>query len=182
MLIVCILLALLCAGLAFWVWAQRRSLREAAYRLRALEDTGSTARVRLAVPNSAAEELLDENQPNLDPRLDPKCCWALRHLDQFPVEVNRADYETLLRVPGIGVKSARRILAARRFGPVNFLGLKRMGVVLKRAQYFLTCSGRMEQGLRVREDGILRHLLALEGRGEDPGEQLSLFDERGRTG
>ena len=58
MLIVCILLALLCAGLAFWVWAQRRSLREAAYRLRALEDTGSTARVRLAVPNSAAEELL----------------------------------------------------------------------------------------------------------------------------
>ena len=60
MLIVCILLALLCAGLAFWVWAQRRSLREAAYRLRALEDTGSTARVRLAVPNSAAEELLDE--------------------------------------------------------------------------------------------------------------------------
>lgn len=129
-----------------------------------------------------AEELLDENQPDLDPRLDPKCCWALRHLDQFPVEVNRADYETLLRVPGIGVKSARRILAARRFGPVNFLGLKRMGVVLKRAQYFLTCSGRMEQGLRVREDGILRHLLALEGRGEDPGEQLSLFDERGRTG
>ena len=60
MLIVCILLALLCAGLAFWVWAQRRSLREAAYRLRALEDTGSTARVQLAVPNSAAEELLDE--------------------------------------------------------------------------------------------------------------------------
>ena len=60
MLIVCILLALLCAGLAFWVWAQRRSLREAAYRLRALEDTGSTARVRLAVPNGAAEALLDE--------------------------------------------------------------------------------------------------------------------------
>ena len=90
-----------------------------------------------------AEELLDEDCPNLDARLDPKCCWALRHPDFFPVEVNRADYEALLRVPGLGVRSARRILTARRVGPLNFEGLKRLGVVLKRAQYFLTCSGQI---------------------------------------
>ena len=70
-----------------------------------------------------ATELLDEAHPDLDPRLDPKCCWALRHLEEFPVEVNRADYERLLRVPGIGVRSARRILTARRVGPLTFVGL-----------------------------------------------------------
>lgn len=125
-----------------------------------------------------AEELLDESRPDLDPRLDPKCTWALRHLDVFPVEVNRADYETLLRVPGIGVRSARRILTARRVGPLTFQGLKRLGVVLKRAQYFLTCSGRMMEGLRVREDSLLRHLIALEAPALAPPmpEQLSLFD------
>ncbi|MCI5624975.1 MAG: putative DNA modification/repair radical SAM protein [Clostridiales bacterium] len=124
-----------------------------------------------------AEELLDEAQPDLDPRLDPKCCWALRHLEFFPVEVNRADYEALLRVPGVGVTSAQRILTARRVGPLTFEGLKRLGVVLKRAQYFLTCSGRPMVGLRVREDGLLRHLLALERPQEQSyGQQLSLFD------
>ena len=125
-----------------------------------------------------AEELLDEEAPNLDPRLDPKCTWALRHLEFFPVEVNRADYEALLRVPGVGVRSARRILAARRVGPLTFEGLKRLGVVLKRAQYFLTCSGRMLEGLRVNPDGVLRHLVALEKpalAGHEP-EQLSLFN------
>ncbi len=128
-----------------------------------------------------AEEILDESQPNLDPRLDPKCGWALRHLEHFPVEVNRADYETLLRVPGIGVKSARRILAARRLGPLNFQGLKQLGVVLKRAQYFITCSGRMERGLRVNPDGLLRHLVALEAPNLAPPEpeQLSLFSMGG---
>ena len=125
-----------------------------------------------------AEEILDEDQPDLDPRLDPKCCWALRHLEFFPVEVNRADYETLLRVPGLGVRSARRILRARRVGPLNFEGLKRLGVVLKRAQYFLTCSGRMMTGLRISEDGLLRHLVSLEAPAlaAPMPEQLSLFD------
>lgn len=128
-----------------------------------------------------AEEILDENQPYLDPRLDPKCGWALRHLEHFPVEVNRADYETLLRVPGIGVKSARRILAARRFGPLNFQGLKQLGVVLKRAQYFITCSGRMERRLRVSQDGLLRHLVALEAPNlaQPEWEQMSLFSVGG---
>ena len=94
------------------------------------------------------------------------------------LEVNRADYETLLRVPGVGVKSARRILTARRAGPLTFQGLKRLGVVLKRAQYFLTCSGRVMAGLRVSEDGLLRRLLALEAPALAPPmpEQLSLFD------
>ena len=126
-----------------------------------------------------AEELLDEAQPDLDPRMDPKCCWALRHLEFFPVEVNRADYEALLRVPGIGMISARRILIARRAGPLTFEGLKRLGVVLKRAQYFLTCSGRCLEGLRVNEDGLLRHLLALDAPAEPVPEQLSLFDPAG---
>ena len=125
-----------------------------------------------------ATELLDEGHPDLDPRLDPKCCWALRHLEEFPVEVNRADYERLLRVPGIGVRSARRILTARRVGPITFEGLKKLGVVLKRAQYFLTCSGRMLPGLsRVKPDSVLRQMVALERpllAGDVP-EQLSLF-------
>ncbi len=125
-----------------------------------------------------ATELLDEAHPDLDPRLDPKCCWALRHLEEFPVEVNRADYERLLRVPGIGVRSARRILTARRVGPLTFEGLKKLGVVLKRAQYFLTCSGRMLPGLsRVKPDSVLRQMVALERpllAGDVP-EQLSLF-------
>ena len=99
------------------------------------------------------------------------------------MEVNRADYETLLRVPGIGVKSARRILAARRFGPLNFQGLKQLGVVLKRAQYFITCSGRMERGLRVSQDGLLRHLVALEtpNLAQPEWEQLSLFSMGGAS-
>ena len=125
-----------------------------------------------------ATELLDEGHPDLDPRQDPKCCWALRHLEEFPVEVNRADYERLLRVPGIGVRSARRILTARRVGPITFEGLKKLGVVLKRAQYFLTCSGRMLPGLsRVKPDSVLRQMVALERpllAGDVP-EQLSLF-------
>ena len=128
-----------------------------------------------------AEELLEEDQPNFDPRLDPKCCWALRHMERFPVEVERADYETLLRVPGIGVTSARRILTARREGPLSFEGLKKLGVVLKRAQYFITCHGKAADGLRVREDGVLRHLAALERpllAAHQP-EQLSLFDDAG---
>ena len=132
---------------------------------------------RLLRARDRAEEILEEDQPDLDPRMDPKCTWALRHLDFFPVEVNKADYEALLRVPGVGVRSARRILTARRVGPLDFEGLKRLGVVLKRAQYFLTCSGRAPRGLKVSEDGLLRHLVALErpALAQPMPEQLSLF-------
>ena len=90
----------------------------------------------------SARELLTEEEPNFDPYLDPKCTWALRHPAFFPVEVNTADRAALLRVPGIGPKSADRILQARRVQHLGMPELKQIGVVLKRAQYFITCSGR----------------------------------------
>jgi len=125
-----------------------------------------------------AEELLDEVHQDFDPRVDPKCSWALTHLDFFPVEVNTADYETLLRVPGVGVISARRILAARRNGRLHVDDLKKLGVVMKRAQYFLTAGGRMPDGLRFTPDSLLRNLIALEQPQLPQQEmvQLSLFD------
>ena len=125
-----------------------------------------------------AEELLDEQNQDFDPRVDPKCSWALAHLDFFPVEVNTADYETLLRIPGIGVVSARRILAARRVGPLHTEHLKKLGVVMKRAQYFLTASGQMTEGLRFTPDSLLRSLIAAERPLLPQQEmvQLSLFD------
>lgn len=89
-----------------------------------------------------ADELLNEQNPNFNTLLDPKCDWALRHLENFPVEVNLADYGTLLRVPGIGVISAKRILRARKDCHLKFEHLKKLGVVLKRARYFITCDGK----------------------------------------
>ena len=111
--------------------------------------------------------------------MDPKCAWALAHLDFFPVEVNTAAYETLLRVPGIGVTSTRRILSARRVGPLHVDNLKRLGVVMKRAQYFLTASGRMAEGLRFTPDSVLRGLIAAERPllPQEEAVQLSLFDQ-----
>lgn len=124
-----------------------------------------------------AKELLDEKNPNFNLYVDPKCNWAINHLEEFPVEVNRAPYETLLRVPGIGVISARRILTARRTGPLDFAGLKKLGVVLKRAQYFLTCGGKMAEGLKISQDGVLRALMSERCIEMLPGqfEQISLF-------
>ncbi len=86
-----------------------------------------------------ADEIVDESFPNLDLEIDPKLGWALRHPERFPVDLNRADYETILRVPGIGVKSAQLIVAARRHSRITGATLKKMGVVLKKAQYFITC-------------------------------------------
>lgn len=128
-----------------------------------------------------AEELLDEAHPDFNPLVDPKCSWALAHMEQFPVEVSTADYEVLLRVPGIGVTSAQRILTARRCAPLTFEGLKKLRVVLKRAQYFITCSGKMMEGLRVAPDGVLRNLVQMERPGLTGAapEQLSLFGSAG---
>jgi predicted DNA-binding helix-hairpin-helix protein len=124
-----------------------------------------------------AKELLDDRKPNFDIALDPKCDWALRNLEQFPVEVNRADYEMLLRIPGVGVRSAMRIVAARRFTQLDYEDLKKLGVVLKRARYFVTCKGRYYGDTSINEERI-RYQLTL----GDPvkkdllgGEQLSLF-------
>ncbi|MBR2667512.1 MAG: putative DNA modification/repair radical SAM protein [Oscillospiraceae bacterium] len=122
-----------------------------------------------------AEELLDEENTQLDIRLDPKCCWALRHPDFFPVDVQTADYRTLLRVPGVGVRSAKRIVSVRRTGFLRFEDLKKLGVVLKRAQYFLLCSGRAAPGLRMGEDTARRALLRLEAPSGCAGEQMSFF-------
>ncbi len=134
-----------------------------------------------------AEELLNEENQNFNVYLDPKCCWALRHLESFPVEINRADYYTLLRVPGIGYKSAGRIVKARRWGRIDFEDLKKMGVVLKRALYFITCSGKMMYPVRMDEDTITRNLLNTKERlpmGADgmTFRQLSLFDDMGLGG
>ena len=131
-----------------------------------------------------AEELLDRDNPNFNPYLDPKCNWALRHLDQFPVEVMRANLETLLRVPGIGPTSARRIVSARRCGgTLRFEDLKKLGVVLKRAQYFITCGGRIPEGLHFSPATLPLQLERLE-RGTLPSDQaaqLSLFDPVGEA-
>lgn len=130
-----------------------------------------------------AEELLDEKRPNFNVLLDPKCDWALRHLEQFPVEINRADYATLLRVPGLGVKSARRILAARKSAVLDFPDLKKLGVVLKRAIYFITCSGRTMYPIRMNENFITSQLIGTEHKkvwdieNHDSYRQLSLFDD-----
>ena len=129
-----------------------------------------------------ADELLDEKRPNFNVLLDPKEDWALRHLEFFPVEINRADYQVLLRVPGIGVKSAQRIVKARRNGSLCFEVLKRIGVVLKRALYFITCSGHMMYKTKIEEDYITRNLLAVKEKlpaeaGGMTYRQLSLFDD-----
>ena len=125
-----------------------------------------------------AEELLDEDHTDFNPLVDPKCSWALAHLEFFPVEVNTADYEALLRIPGVGVTSARRILAARRSGRLHIENLRKLGVVMKRAQYFLTASGKAADGLQFTPDSLLRSLIAMERPllPQQPMEQLSLFE------
>ena len=128
-----------------------------------------------------ADELLDDQHPNFDPMLDPKCYWAITHPEQFPVEIMTADVGRLLRVPGIGPTGARRILSARRTGLLHFDDLKKMGIVLKRAQFFILCGGRMREGLHFTADTLAFQLQAVE-RGSLPAsaaQQLSLFDATG---
>ena len=129
-----------------------------------------------------AKELLSEDSPNFNVLFDPKCNWALKHLDNFPVEVTKADYYTLLRVPGIAHKSASRIIKARKTTVLGFDDLKKMGVVLKRALYFLTCNGKMMYPTKIEEDYITRNLLSAQGKTpahiqQMTYRQLSLFDD-----
>ena len=128
-----------------------------------------------------ADELLSKEQPDFNPLFDPKCNWALKHLECFPVEINQADYRMLLRVPGVGYKSATRIVKARRMGRLDFTDLKKMGVVLKRAMYFITCNGKMMYHTKLEEDYITRNLLSTREKLPDEirnagYQQLSLFD------
>ena len=130
-----------------------------------------------------ASEILDPEHPSLSLAVDPKCNWALYHLDYFPVEVNTADYETLLRVPGIGVTSAKRIVAARRTATLGYAELKKLGIVLKRAIYFITCSGKYLHGLTLNENAIFQNLVAGSRRetyrlsGGGAARQASFFDD-----
>ena len=128
-----------------------------------------------------AQELLDEKRPFFNVMLDPKEDWAVRHLEAFPVEINRASYDMLLRVPGIGVTGARRIVRARRSARLDFQDLRKMGIVLKRALYFITCNGRMMYPTKLEEDYIVRNLICDKERvkfGSDgmSYKQMSLFD------
>ena len=127
-----------------------------------------------------SEELLDEKHPNFNTLLDPKCEWALRHLEQFPVDVNSADYFTLLRVPGIGVTSAKRIIRSRRNFKLNFDTLKGLGVVLKRAIYFITCSGKYYYSSNKFNNSFIETNLLYQEKRLLPNfkeyDQLSLFD------
>lgn len=133
-----------------------------------------------------ADELLSKENPFFDNRIDPKCDWALRHLGDFPVEINKASYDKLLRVPGIGPTSVKRIITARHYGSVSFEMLKRMGVVLKRAQYFITCNGKMMLNTPIEQRFILGQLVDTERKEavrvvnqDDSCVQMNLFNDFG---
>lgn len=116
-------------------------------------------------------ELVNDDNPDLDPDMDPKVTWALRHMDQFPVEVNKASMDMLLRIPGVGVVSAKRIVRQRKVSAVKYEDLKKMGVVLKRAKHFITCSGKYYGGKNFLPEVIKSQLMEL-----DNGVQLSMFN------
>lgn len=125
-----------------------------------------------------AEELLDEAHPNFHPLVDPKCSWALAHPEFFPVEVQSADRESLLRVPGIGMQSVNRILSCRRYSSLGFEDLKKLGVTMKRARFFLTCGGKAYPGVRHDRQSVMHALISrrMAKEMEIPEyEQLSLF-------
>lgn len=129
-----------------------------------------------------AAELLDENRPFFNIMLDPKEDWAVRNLGNFPIEINKAPYQQLLRIPGVGVRSAMRIVAARKSTALTFSDLKKIGVVLKRALYFITCNGRMMYPTKLEENYIVRNLTVDKERikfGSDgmTYKQISMFDD-----
>jgi putative DNA modification/repair radical SAM protein len=124
-----------------------------------------------------AEEILSEEAPFLDLDLDPKSSWALRNMGGFPIEVCRADYETLLRVPGLGQKSAERIVEARRHGALSFDTLKKIGVVMKRARYFITCSGKALEGGDLPLTDLRLRLRQADPRSDLGNGQPALFEE-----
>lgn len=123
-----------------------------------------------------ADELLDEKHPHFDTYLDPKTSWALNNIHLFPIEINRAPYEMLLRVPGIGVRGAKKIVSSRRIGPLHYDDLKKLGIVLKRAQYFITCNTKYYGQVALDEPKIRQALSPASALEEvSPYEQLSLF-------
>ena len=123
------------------------------------------------------DDLLDEENPNFNILMDPKANWALRHLGEFPKEMNTASYYDLLKVPGIGIKSAKRIIACRKNFKITFNDLKKMGVVIKRAKYFITCNHKYFMNSEYFKKSFIEANLILEdgNKKEIKKEQLSLF-------
>lgn len=120
-----------------------------------------------------ADELLNEKNPNFDLELDPKCFWALENIHLFPMEVNKVDYRDLIRIPGIGIRSAMKIIKARRKTKLDYMDLKKLGVVLKRTKYFITCNGKYYGGISINPNSIKQLLI---DRPESYSTQLSIFD------
>ncbi|WP_195265387.1 putative DNA modification/repair radical SAM protein [Clostridium sp. 1001275B_160808_H3] len=125
-----------------------------------------------------AKELLKDENDNFDLNFDPKTSWALSNIDNFPVEINKASYDTLLRIPGIGVRSARRILITRKVHSLTFEDLKKLGIVLKRAKYFITCKGKYYGDVSFDEEKIRTRLLYMDKPKleNENAEQLNFFD------
>ena len=125
-----------------------------------------------------ASELLKNENDNFDLNFDPKTYWALNNFNEFPVEINKASYETLLRIPGIGVTSARRIIKTRRVCRLTYEDLKRLGIVLKRAKYFITCSGKYYGDVAFDDYRIKKKLLSQNIKKNSPEpNQISFFDD-----
>lgn len=127
-----------------------------------------------------AEEILSEEEPFFDTDLDPKCNWALKHIDKFPVEINRCSYEMLLRIPGIGVNSALKIYRARTYGKIEFHHLKDFGIAINRAKYFITCNGKFNGHPSMNVFDIKNQMLSKKPKKTHP-DQLSFLDYRGRV-
>lgn len=123
-----------------------------------------------------SDEIVDDRFPDLDLEVDPKLAWALRHPEVFPVDINRADYEMILRVPGIGVKSAKMIVVSRRYRRLNSDSLKKIGVVMKKARFFITCHELPFQTIQdLRPEYVRRALTVRKRKASDPGpDQLAL--------
>ena len=123
--------------------------------------------------NFKAEEILDEKNPFIDPLLDPKANWAVQNWHLFPMEINRASYKDLIRIPGIGVTSAKRIVMVRRHNVIKYEHLKKLGVVIKRAKYFITVNGEF-MGFRKESPELIRNALIEKEKVEM--QQLKLFN------
>lgn len=124
------------------------------------------------------DEIVNDTHPDLDLEIDPKLSWALRHPECFPVDINQADYEMILRIPGVGVKSAQLIVSSRRFGRLTSYHLKKMGIVMKKAQFFITCGELEAKGVNELRPERVRELLLPASKKKSDDKQLSLpFEE-----
>jgi len=125
------------------------------------------------------DEIVDDKNPDLDLEIDPKLAWALRHPEHFPVDINKADYSMILRIPGIGVKSAKLIIMSRRYTRLKSVDLKKMGIVMKKAQYFITCNELAVQNVSESSPEYVRKVLTekkLSKGAPDPNQLLLAFE------